>query len=84
MSPGGADNHGAGPPQPSGWAARSPEAGRWQSEEDQGEEDQEEEDQEEEGGPTHTVLVLQNSLIPSEDSSRPYPERLTPPKGRGL
>src|SRR5207302_2612380 len=30
---------------------------------------------------TQTVLMLTNSLSPYSDSSRPYPESLTPPNG---
>src|SRR5947207_2950942 len=33
-------------------------------------------------GPIQTVWMLVNSLIPYDDSSRPYPERFTPPNGR--
>src|SRR5262249_11746004 len=33
------------------------------------------------GPPTHTVVRLQNSRMPCADSSRPYPECLTPPNG---
>ena len=32
-------------------------------------------------GPIQTVWMLTNSRIPNSESSRPYPERLTPPKG---
>src|SRR5437773_11273723 len=32
-------------------------------------------------GPTQTVWMLVNSLIPYSDSSRPSPDLLTPPKG---
>src|SRR5206468_2757587 len=34
--------------------------------------------------PIHTDLALQNSRMPCTDSSRPYPEFFTPPKGRSL
>src|ERR1700730_7937024 len=33
-------------------------------------------------GPIQTVWTLTNSWIPKEESSRPYPLLLTPPKGR--
>src|SRR4051794_29251007 len=34
--------------------------------------------------PIQTVLMLQNSLMPCADSSRPYPEFFTPPNGSSL
>src|SRR2546430_4833149 len=33
-------------------------------------------------GPTQTVWMFTNSLIPYSESSRPYPDRFTPPNGR--
>ncbi len=33
-------------------------------------------------GPIQTVWTFTNSWIPKEESSRPYPLCLTPPKGR--